>query len=117
MSAKTFTVCHGNIRIKVKLLPTVKEVHRAYQAAPGGRARPGKVVHAFFREARTGKHVGTCYFPENGRLPELIPHEVSHALIHSHGGVLPKDDEAYCTAVGIICARIFRHFEKMGVMA
>lgn len=114
MAAKTFTVRHGGCCIKVKLLPTVKDVHRAYQAAPGGRARPGKVVHAFFREARTGKHVGTCYFPENGKLAELIPHEVSHALIMAHGGVLPKDDENYCTSVGIICARIQSRIRQMG---
>lgn len=115
MAAKTFTVSHRGIHIRVKLLPSIKEVHRAYQAAPGGRARPGKVVHAFFHEALTGKHIGTCYFPENGNLVELVPHEVSHALIRAYGGVLPRDDEDYCTSVGVICARIQSRIRQAGV--
>lgn len=114
MAAKSFTVSHGSIRIKVKLLPTVRDVHTAYQSLPGGRARPGKTVHAFFRQTVSGKHVGTCYFPERGRHFELVPHEVSHAVILAQGGVLPRDDEAHCTAVGILCARIFRRIEQIG---
>ncbi len=81
MAAKSFTVMHGSIRLKVKLLPTTRDVHRAYQASPGGRARPGKIVHAFFRETVAGKHVGTVFFAEDGKHKELVPHEVSHAVI------------------------------------
>jgi len=114
MAAKSFTVSHNSIRIKVRVLPTILDVHRAYQIAPGGRARPGKIVHAFFRETRTGKHTGTIFLPQDGRMPELVPHEVSHAVILAQGGVLPRDDEAYCTAVGILCARIFRRVEQIG---
>lgn len=114
MAAKSFTVSHGGIRIKVRLLPTVRDVHRAYQALPGGRARPGKTIHAFFRETRTGKHNGTIFLPQDGRLHELVPHEVSHAVIQAQGGVLPRDDEAYCIAVGILCARVFRRVEQIG---
>lgn len=115
--ATTFTVRHGSIRIKVRVLPTIRDVHRAYQASPGGRARPGKIVHAFFRETLAGKHAGTIFLPEDGQLYELVPHEVSHAVILAQGGVLPRDDEAHCTAVGILCARIFRRIEQMGVAA
>lgn len=114
MAAKSFTVSHGSIRIKVRMLPTTRDVHRAYQASPGGRARPGKIVHAFFRETVAGKHVGTVFFAEDGKHKELVPHEVSHAVILAQGGVLPRDDEAYCTAVGILCARIFRRIEQIG---
>lgn len=111
---KVFTISYGGIRIKVRLLPTVRDVHRAYQALPGGRARPGKAIHAFFRETRTGKLTGTIFLPQDGRLHELVPHEVSHAVIQAQGGVLPRDDEAHCTAVGVLCARIFRRVEQIG---
>lgn len=113
MAAKSFAVSHGSIRLKVKLLPTVRDVHLAYQSLPGGRARPGKTVHAFFRQSVAAKYVGTVYLPENGRHHEYVPHEVSHAVILAQGGVLPRDDEAYCTAVGILCARIFRRIEQI----
>lgn len=115
--ATTFTVSHGTIRIRVRVLDTVRDVHRAYQSYPGGRARPGKIVHAFFRETIAGKHIGTVFLPKKGRHYELVPHEVSHAVILAQGGVLPRDDEAHCTAVGILCARIFRRIEQIGGVA
>jgi len=114
MASKTFTVSHGGIRLRVRVLETIKDVHRAYQASPGGRARTGNIIPAFFLETRSGKHVGTIFLPMDGRLQELVPHEVSHAVIHAQGGVLPRDDEAYCTTVGILCSRIFR---RIGAVA
>jgi hypothetical protein len=115
MAAKTFTVSHGKIRIKVRLLPTVADVHQAYRSAPGKRAQRGKVVHAFFNEMLSGKYLGTVFLAEKSRLAELVPHEVSHASVLLHGGVLPKDDEDHCTTVGILCARIFKRLAQMGV--
>lgn len=111
MKTTTFTVSHGAIRIKVRVLPTVRDVHCAYQAMPGGRARPGKTVHAFYRETR-GKHY--IFLPQDGKLHELIPHEVSHAVIHAQGGVLARDDEDCCNAVGVLCARIHRRIGQIG---
>ncbi|MDD5391171.1 MAG: hypothetical protein PHD37_17680 [Gallionellaceae bacterium] len=111
MSVKPFTVSHGGVRIKVRVLPTIKDVHRAYQSCPGGRARGGLHVPAFFLETKNGKHTGTVFLPLDGRLAELVPHEVSHAVIHARGGVLPRDDEEYCTTVGILCARIINKIE------
>lgn len=115
MAAKTFTVSHGGIRLRVRVLSTIKDVHRAYQTSPGVRARPGKIVHAFFRETKSGKHAGTLFLAPDSCLYEMIPHEVSHAVINAQGGVLPRDDEDYCTAVGILCARIFRRIGQMGM--
>ena len=110
--AKTFTVCHGSIRIKVKLLPTVADVHRAHQHGCK-RDMSGRTVYAFFLPAqRAARHVGMIVLPLNGKLEELIPHEVAHAVIHAQNGVLSHDDEACCTAIGRISARIFKHIEK-----
>jgi hypothetical protein len=108
-----FTVTHGNIRIKVRVLPTVRDVHREFVV---GYARPraGKIVHAFFAPTThpSAKHLGTIVLPTNGRLAELIPHEVTHAVMHKLGGVHCTDDEALATAVGVLSARIARKIEQ-----
>lgn len=111
---KIFTVSYGGIRIKVRLLPTVADVHREY--TEGVPRRDSKIVHAFFSPtARVdAKHIGTIALPVNGRLAELIPHEVVHAVMHKIGGVHCSDDEALATAVGMLSARIVR---KIGVAA
>lgn len=116
---KVFTVKHGSIRIRVTLRETVRDVHEAYRANKNGmQLRRGEKVQAFFAptQSTTAKHIGRIVLPfAGGDLRELVPHEVTHAVICSHGGVLPHDDEAAATAIGIISARIFRHIEKMGV--
>lgn len=115
MVAHVFTVSHGSIRVKVKLLPTVADVHRKHQAV-ARRCNDGKTVCAFFLPAqRAGRYVGTIVLPLQGKLHELVPHEVTHAVISSLNGVLSHDDEACCTAVGRISARIFKHIGQIGV--
>lgn len=107
----TFTVRHGTLRLKVRVLPTTRDVHREY--IKGGKQRAnGKHVHAFFQPTATANHIGTVVLPSNGRLAELIPHEVAHAVIHALGGVLSHDDEACCTAVGVLSARITRKIKS-----
>ena len=105
----TFTVRHGTLCLKVRVLPSIRDVHLEY--IKGGKQRAnGKTIHAFFEPTThpIAKHVGTVVLPLNGRLEELIPHEVTHAVIHALGGVLSHDDEACCTAVGVLSARIAR---------
>lgn len=116
----TFTVRGGGIALKVTLRETVEDVHRAYKACscPGTRYSNGQRVHAFFAPTAspTAKHAGIVVLPQRGgRLYELVPHEVTHAVIHAHCGVLPHEDEACATAVGVLCARIFRRLRTMGV--
>ena len=114
MTAKTFTASHGGIHIRVKLLPTIADVHRAHQSV-AKRHREGNIVAAFFLPAqRAARHVGTVFLPLQGKLQEYVPHEVTHAVIHALNGVLSHDDEACCTAVGRISARIFRRIEQLG---
>lgn len=116
----TFTVRHGGIALKVTLRDTVEDVHQAYKAnsCPGTRYSNGQRVHAFFvpTQSASAKHVGGIVLPlAGGNLCELVPHEVTHAVIHAHGGVLPHDDEACATAVGRLSALIFRRLRMMGV--
>ncbi|MEW5905130.1 MAG: hypothetical protein AB1722_12405 [Pseudomonadota bacterium] len=115
--ATTFTVQHRGIRIKVKLLPTVDDVHRAYT---GGSKVPRRgnanVVHGFFEASCGDKYVGTIVMPMQGsNLLEIVPHETAHAVIHHLNGVLSHDDEPCSTAIGCISARIFAQLRKIGV--
>jgi len=103
-----FAVSHAGIRLRVRLLPTVRDVHREYSAV--GKCRRGKMVHAFFQPtgAPNRKYNGTIVLPSNGRLAELIPHEVTHAVLDKIGGVHCSDDESCATAIGVLSARIAR---------
>lgn len=115
MRPPSFTVMHGAIRLRVRVLPTEADVHRAYQAAPGSKALRGFAVRAFFLGTASNRNSGTIYLPARGRLAELVPHEVAHAVIHAHGGVLPADDEACCLAIGRLTADILSGITRMGV--
>lgn len=111
---KIFTVSYGGIRIKVRLLPTIADVHREY--IDGTPRRDSKIVHAFFAPTHRAdaKHVGTIALPLDGLLAELVPHEVTHAVMHKMRSVHCADDEALATAVGMLSARIHK---KLGVSA
>jgi predicted SprT family Zn-dependent metalloprotease len=118
MASKTFIVRHGSIRIKVKLLPTVADVHREYLKHNGiARCRDGKNAEAFtLRKSDKANEIGVVYLPEHGGdLFELIPHEVNHVVIHALNGVLSHDDEDAALAVGILSSRIFKRTRQMGV--
>lgn len=113
--ATTFNVSHGGIRIRVKLLPTVADVHRSHQHGCK-RDMSGKAARAFFlpTQSPTAKYIGTVVLPlARADLRELVPHEVAHAVIHAQNGVLSHDDEACCTAIGIISARIHKRIEQL----
>lgn len=108
---KIFTVSYRGIRIKVRLLPTVADVHREY--TEGKRLRNGTTVHAFFAPmySPAAKCTGTVVLPMDGKLEELIPHEVTHAVLHKVRVCVAGDDEGFATAVGILSARITRRIE------
>lgn len=111
---KTFTVFYGGIRIRVRLLKSPEDVHLEHQRT-ARQCRDGTQVRAFFLPnlSPTAKYAGTIVLPMEGRLLEWVPHEVSHAVIHAQGGVLARDDEEYCKAVGMLCAGIFRHIDQI----
>lgn len=112
-----FTVSYGGIRLKVRVLPTVRDVHREYEANHiDGKAlaRKGKNVEGFFTSTRHGsaKHIGTILLPAVGYLDELIPHEVFHVVMHKFKSVHCDDDEAAALAVGALSARIARKIAR-----
>ena len=111
---KVFTVKHGNIRIRIRLLPTAREVHLEHQR--GYQRAIGETVFGFFAPSRRtdAKIIGTIVIPLHKRLPEFIPHEVTHAVLHKMRCVASLDDEAFATAVGILSARIAR---KIGAVS
>ncbi len=111
---KTFTVSYRGIRIKVRVLATIFDVYGEYLV--GSPRLDGMLVHAFFRPlyGSGAKHIGIIVLPLYGRLEELIPHEVIHAVLHKMCSVESLKDEAFATAVGVLSARIAR---KIGAMA
>lgn len=94
------------VRLQVQVLKSVWDVHAAFK----GNSKPtrkGTISHAFFEQFQTGrKHFGRIVLPISGRLPELIPHEVAHAVIGYLGTVTANDDEFAATAIGAITAKI-----------
>lgn len=110
-----FTVSHGRLRIKVRLLPTIRDVDAEYRE--GRRRRDGKWTYAFFEPAATpgAAHVGTVVLPADGRLSELVPHEVTHAVLHRHGYAHCSVDEPVATAIGKLSASIFRQLQQRGL--
>lgn len=110
----TFVVRHGTLCLKVRVLPSIQAVHREYalhHEDGAALSRNGKNVEAFFFPTKhpAATYDGNIVLPLNGsRLPELIPHEVSHAVLHKMRTVETHDDEAFATAVGILSARIDR---------
>ena len=114
MAATSFTVSHGSIRIKVKLLPTVRDVHLDHQTKAKRNCNGGTVMGFFLPSQRSSRYVGTVVLPLDGKLRELVPHEITHAVIHYFNGVLSHDDEACCTAIGRLCAIVFKRIEQLG---
>jgi hypothetical protein len=110
----TFTVAAKGIRLRVRLLPSISDVH---VTCPGSRPRrDGLYTPAFFLPANPeAKHTGTVVFGLDGRLEELVPHEVSHAVVHHYKGVHVDDDERAATAIGLLTAAIHTRMRRLEV--
>lgn len=109
-----FTVEARGIRVRVRVLPSIDDVAEAYH---GGARRSERCrVHAFFQSACRAPLVGTITLPADGRLDELVPHEVVHAVLHQLGDVRAADDEEFALSVGLLSAKIFLHLHRRGVL-
>ncbi|MFZ6644448.1 hypothetical protein ACO0LO_01925 [Undibacterium sp. TJN25] len=108
-----FTVSYSWIKLRVQLLQTSQEVDARYRE--GRRRRNGEHVHAYFQASKTerARHSGTIVLALDGRLAELIPHEVAHAVIHCLRGVSGNDDEVAATAIGMLSASIFERVRTL----
>lgn len=108
----TFTVSHNRLRLRVRLLACVRDVHQEFHGVCG-RWR-GRYVHGFFVAAGSGTHLGTVVLAANARLTEIVPHEVTHAAMHWLRDVAHEADESLATAVGILTARILARIRALG---
>ena len=112
-----FTVSASGMRLRVRLLASVRDVDREYRA--GWPRRDGKVVHGYFTSTynASARYIGTIVLPADGRLAELVPHEVAHAVMHELESVERADDERLATTIGLLCARVRAGLKARGVEA
>ena len=111
---KSFVARDGGILVRVRLFPTAKDVQREFRRTSSSCVA-GETVCGFFEPSQgdSFKYAGTIVLPIQGRLIEWVTHEVTHAVIHHLGGVLPSNDEPCCYAVGRISAQIMRRIERL----
>lgn len=108
-----FDVRQRGIRVHVRVLPTIADVDAAYHGGPPRRTR--KRVHAFFVGGTLPARIaGVICLPVDGRLAELVPHEVVHAVVH-HGSAAGDDDEEMALAVGLLSGAIFTELRRRGI--
>lgn len=108
-----FTVRQRGIRIDVRVLPTIADVDAEYRG--GARRSRRRRVHAFFVGGTVPPRIaGMICLPADGRLAELVPHEVVHAVVH-HGGAEGDDDEELALSVGLLSGAIFTALRRRGI--
>lgn len=111
---ESFSVSHRGLRLRVRLYASTRQVHRIYGG--GGRRGGGLETHAFYlaSKSQSARHAGLIALPGNGRLIELVPHEVTHAVMDRLGEVRSDDDERLARAVGVLSARIITRLRRIG---
>lgn len=112
---ESFSVSHRGLRLRVRLYASTRQVHRIYNGG-GSRHGGGLETHAFYLGAKSqrARHGGTIALPGNGRLIELVPHEVTHAVMDRLGEVRSDDDERLARAIGVLSARIITRLRRLG---
>lgn len=111
----TFIAAAEGIRVRVRLLATMHEVDAAFRGTSRPR-RDGLCVPAFFDPAGPGAaSAGTIVLAADSGHDDLVPHEVTHAVVHACKGVHVDDDERAATAIGLLTARIHARLRKLGV--
>lgn len=109
-AASSFVVSRGAIRLRIKVMPSIRAVGAAYYRAKGSGCTVdarGVLVYAFFESAAPrSRYTGTIFLCENTRLFEVVPHEVVHACLHHFKNVSTEDDEKFAMAVGCLTANI-----------
>lgn len=115
--AITFTAAARGIRVRVRVLPSVAAVHAESLAA--GASGERRTNHALFHPSRdvpvAGGIVGTIVLPVDGALLDLVPHEVTHAVMHDLRAVCHSADEELATRIGLLSAAIFSGLHKRGI--
>jgi hypothetical protein len=111
-----FTVSLRGLKLRVRLLPTEADVNVECHRYERRRQRGAPIAGAFFAPAlKLCSVAGTIVLPATGRLVELVPHEVVHAVMHRVGSVDSAADERLATDVGLLSARILRQIARRGI--
>lgn len=111
-----FTVALRGLRLRVRLLPSEADVNAECRHYERRSQRGAPIAVAFFAPAlKLCGVAGTIVLPATGRLTELVPHEVVHAVMHRIGGVHCTGDERLATDVGLLTARILRQIARRGI--
>lgn len=111
-----FTVGLRGRKLRVRVVPTEDDVDAECRRYEGRRSASARTMtNAYFQPPCDKKSAGTIVLPANGRLTELVPHEVVHAVLYRVGGVDTLSDESFATDVGRICARILRQIARRGI--
>jgi len=109
---RSFFVRHNNIRIKVRVLPHILDVHKEFT---GGKRVKNKddLVAAFFQACVNplAKYLGTIVLAGSDVLEEIVPHEVFHAVMYHFKTVVREDDEPAAYAIGILTSKILRQLK------
>ncbi|MFN9611214.1 MAG: hypothetical protein ACK58C_03430 [Betaproteobacteria bacterium] len=109
ISAQVFTVTRRGITVRVTVLPTPRDVTRAFLEGSGARRMAcGKVVHGF-TSVRSGSAVARVTLNLSQWTPGLVAHELTH--VASAYGLRDGDDDepmAYFVhdMTDSICARM-----------
>lgn len=112
-----FIVSLRGLALRVRVLPTAADVDVECRQREGRRRRGTPKARAYFAPAaRLCGVVGTIVLPADGRLDELVPHEVVHAVLHRTGSVSRDRDESFATDVGLLSAKIFLGLHRRGVL-
>lgn len=111
-----FTVTLRGLALRVRVLPSAKDVDLECRTYEKRSRRSGPITRAFFAPARKlCGCAGTLVLSVDGRLAELVPHEVTHAVLHRIGGVAHAAEERLATDIGHLTARIFRQLARRGI--
>ena len=104
-----FVITLHGVRLKVLVLPTVKDVHE--WSGPLGKQykKEGRLIHAYFNTNNTNRN-GHAVLPLNGCTPGIVAHEMAHCAINTRRPLrglrdvtVALDDEAeeeVCTILG-----------------
>lgn len=113
----SFIVSHNGLRLKVLVLPTIKDVHTYCDIRTGSKTSISKEgwTCGFFMPLPSGPCQGMIVLPRKGNLFYYVPHEVTHAVMNSFDYVTRKDDEEFAVTVGKICTKIFTKLRALGV--
>jgi hypothetical protein len=108
----TFVVSTLGIKVRVRLMATTADVRATARSAA---VRKHRDTRAYFDPAGPNSPLsGTIVLPLDDDLQELVPHEVSHAVICRCKGVHVNDDETAATAIGVLTSRIHGAIRKRG---